>query len=90
MLSVQGRFVRLGSRQRAHAAIRSMANRENPRMSAPLDKAKRYLLASEVSPYDLPPAEAEATGFGARIVTALAVGLAVLLVTAVTVLMGMS
>jgi hypothetical protein len=58
-------------------------------MSAPLDKAKHYL-TSEVVPYDLPPADAEDTGLGARIVTALAVGLAVLFVTAVTVLLGMS
>jgi hypothetical protein len=58
-------------------------------MSAPLDKAKHYLM-SEVVPYDLPAAEAEQTGFGARLVTALAVGLAVLVVTTVTVLLGMS
>jgi hypothetical protein len=59
-------------------------------MSVPLDKAKHYLLASEVVPYDAPPADVEETGFGGRLVTALAVGLAVLVVTAVTVLMGMS
>jgi hypothetical protein len=59
-------------------------------MSVPRDKAKQYVLASEVSPNDPAPADAEETGFAGRIVTALAVGLAVLVVTTVTVLLGMS
>jgi hypothetical protein len=67
-----------------------MLNRENPPMSVPLDNAKQALLAPQAVPYDSPTADAEETGFGARIVTALAVGLAVLLVTVVTVLLGMS
>jgi hypothetical protein len=59
-------------------------------MSLPFQKAKQILFAPEVVPYEGPAVEADETGVGQRIVTALAVGLAVLIVTAVTVLMGMS